>query len=92
MFYGRENAEKRGITEFYSRAHGSEVAKEDPFALYLEKHEQLRKMYLEAEHEDSYYRDQSVFGDGIDIEDTMGVLVNLLKYASGAILAYRLTA
>jgi hypothetical protein len=49
-------------------------------------------MYLEAEHEDSYYRDQSVFVNGIDIEDTMGVLVNLLKYASGAILAYRLTA
>jgi hypothetical protein len=89
MFYGRENAEKRGITEFYSRAHGSEVAKKDPFALHLEEHEQLRKMYLEAEHEDSYYRRQSVFGDGISIEDTMGVLV---KYASGAILTYSLTA
>jgi hypothetical protein len=42
---------KRGITEFYSRAHGGEVAKKDPFALHLEKHEQLRKMYLEPEHE-----------------------------------------
>jgi hypothetical protein len=89
MFYGRENAEKRGVTEFYTRAHGSEVAKKDPFALHLEEHEQLRKMYLEAEHEDAYYRDQSVFGDGISIEDTMGVLV---KYASGAILTYSLTA
>ncbi|KAH6684465.1 putative oxidoreductase yteT [Halenospora varia] len=89
MFYGRENAEKRGVTEFYTRAHGSEVAKKDPFALHLEEHEQLRKMYLEAEHEDAYYRDQSVFGDGISIEDTMGVLV---KYASGAILTYSLIA
>jgi predicted dehydrogenase len=89
MFYGRENAEKRGVTEFYTRAHGSEVAKKDPFALHLEEHEQLRKMYLEAEHEDAYYRDQSVFSDGISIEDTMGVLV---KYASGAILTYSLTA
>jgi predicted dehydrogenase len=89
MFYGRENAEKRGVTEFYTRAQGSEVAKKDPFALHLEEHEQLRKMYLEAEHEDAYYRDQSVFGDGISIEDTMGVLV---RYASGTILTYNLTA
>ncbi|KAH8600058.1 putative oxidoreductase yteT [Bisporella sp. PMI_857] len=89
MFYGRENAESRGINEFYTRAHGSEVAKKDPFALHLEEHEQLRKMYLEAEHEDAYYRDQSVFGDGISIEDTMGVLV---KYKSGAILTYSLIA
>ncbi|PBP16081.1 putative oxidoreductase yteT [Diplocarpon rosae] len=61
----------------------------DPFALHLAEHEQLRRMYLAAEHEDSYYRDQSVFGDGISIEDTMGVLV---RYASGAILTYSLTA
>lgn len=89
MFYGRENAESRGVTDFYTRAHGSEVAKKDPFALHLEEHEQLRKMYLEAEHEDAYYRDQSVFGDGISIEDTMGVLV---KYKCGAILTYSLIA
>ncbi|CZT48446.1 probable dehydrogenases and related proteins [Rhynchosporium secalis] len=89
MFYGRENAEQRGVTEFYTRAHGSEVAKKDPFALHMEEHEQLKKLYLNAEHEDAYYRDQSVFGDGISIEDTMGVLV---RYESGAILTYSLTA
>jgi hypothetical protein len=89
MFYGREKAEKRCITEFYCRAPGSEVAKKDLFALHLEEHEQLRKMYVEAEHEDSYYQDQSVFGDGISIKDTMGVLV---KYASGAFSTYSLTA
>jgi predicted dehydrogenase len=88
-FYGRENAERRGVTEFYSRAHGSEVAKRDPFALHLEEHEQLRAMYLDAEKEDGYYRDQSVFGDGISIEDTMSVMV---RYRSGAVLTYSLTA
>lgn len=88
-FYGRENAEKRGETQFYTRAHGSEAAKEDPFALHLEKNEQLKAMYLDAEKEDSYYRDQSVFGDGISIEDTMGVMV---RYRSGATLTYSLTA
>ncbi|KAK2801621.1 hypothetical protein FQN50_007682 [Emmonsiellopsis sp. PD_5] len=88
-FYGRENAEKRGETKFYTRAHGSEHAKNDPFALHLEDNEQLKAMYLDAEKEDSYYRDQSVFGDGISIEDTMGVMV---RYRSGAVLTYSLTA
>ncbi|PGH19079.1 hypothetical protein AJ79_00113 [Helicocarpus griseus UAMH5409] len=88
-FYGRENAEKRGVTKFYSRAHGNENAKGDPFALNLEENETLKAMYLNAEKEDSYYRDQSVFGDGISIEDTMGVMV---RYKSGAILTYNLTA
>ncbi|MEK3723895.1 MULTISPECIES: Gfo/Idh/MocA family oxidoreductase [Paenibacillus] len=89
MFYGRENAEKRGVTEFYSRAHGSANAKNDPFALHLEENEQLKAMYLDAEKEDGYFRDQSVFGDGINIEDTMGVMV---KYRSNAILTYNLFA
>ncbi|KAH6643099.1 hypothetical protein C7974DRAFT_386783 [Boeremia exigua] len=88
-FYGRENAEKRGVTEFYSRAHGSDVAKSDPFALHMETNTKLKNMYLDAEHEDSYYRDQSVFGDGITIEDTMSVMV---RYRNSAVLTYSLTA
>lgn len=88
-FYGRENAEKRGVTEFYTRAHGSQVAENDPFALHLEKNEKLKSLYLDAEHEDAYYRDQSVFGDGISIEDTMNLLV---RYENGAVLTYSLTA
>jgi len=88
-FYGRENAEQRGVTQFYSRAHGSDAAKDDPFALHMEDSEGLRKLYLDAEHEDGYYRDQSVFGDGISIEDTMGVMV---RYRSGAIMTYSLNA
>lgn len=88
-FYGRENAEQRGVTQFYTRAHGSEAAKDDPFALHMEQSDGLRKLYLDAEHEDGYYRDQSVFGDGISIEDTMGVMV---RYRTGAIMTYSLNA
>lgn len=58
----------------YTRAHGSEAAAEDPFALHLKDSEQLKAMYLDAEHEDAYHRDQSVFSDGISIEDTMNLL------------------
>ncbi len=89
MFYGRENAEKRGITKFYSRAHGSRNAKDDPFALHMEGNPRLESLYLNAEEEDGYFRDQSVFGDGISIEDTMGVMV---KYNSNAIMTYSLNA
>ncbi|KAK3689245.1 hypothetical protein B0T22DRAFT_379979 [Podospora appendiculata] len=88
-FYGRENAEKRGVTQFYSRAHGSEAAKTDPFALHLDEVPALKAMYLDAEHEDGYYRDQSVFGDGINIEDTMNLLV---RYRNGAVMTYSMTA
>ena len=87
LFYGRENAEKRGITKFYYRAHGSEHAKNDPFALHLEDNPQLKALYLDAEKEDGYLRDQSVFGDGISIEDTMAVMV---RYENKAIMTYSL--
>lgn len=88
-YYGRENAEARGVTKFYQRAHGNDYAKDDPFAIDLEANPHLKAMYLEAEKEDGYQRDQSVFGDGIDIEDTLGVLVT---YKNKAILTYSLNA
>lgn len=89
MFYGRENAENRGVTDFYYRGTGSENAKDDPFALDLSKNPQLKGLYLDAEKEDGYLRDQSVFGDGISIEDTLGVMV---RYKNNAIMTYSLNA
>ncbi len=89
MFYGKENAENRGINEFYYRTHGSEAAKNDPFALHMEGNENLEGLYLNAEKYDGYLRDQSVFGDGISIEDVMNVVV---KYESGATMSYSLNA
>jgi hypothetical protein len=88
-FYGRENAEERGVTSFYDRATGCEAANDDPFALDMSKDEGLKRMYLEAESEDGYIRDQSVFSDGISIEDDMSVLV---RYKNRATMTYSLTA
>ncbi|MCM3042082.1 Gfo/Idh/MocA family oxidoreductase [Paenibacillus motobuensis] len=88
-FYGKENAEKRGVTKFYQRAYGSQAAKDDPFALHLDQNEHLKSMYLNAEHEDGYQRDQSVFGDNISIEDTMSVMV---KYKNKTVMNYSLNA
>lgn len=88
-FYGKENAERRGVTHFYPRAHGYEQAKADPFALQMADNPQLKALYLDAEHEDNYFRDQSVFSDGINIEDTLSVLV---KYQNRVQLTYSLNA
>lgn len=89
LFYGRDNAERRGVTRFYDRATGNPAASEDPFALHLDRSPSLKAMYLDAEHEDGYRRDQSVFSDGISIEDTMGVMV---RYDNKAMMTYSLTA
>lgn len=91
VFYGRENAEERGVREFYVRGTGSDIASQDPFALDMakENNAELKKMYHSAEHHDGYLRDQSVFNYGISIEDDMSVLV---RYANKAVMTYHLTA
>jgi len=88
-FYGRENAVARGDGKFtgYPRYTGMDSA-HDPFAFCLES-EEMRGLYLDAEAESGYIRDRNVFRDGINIEDTMSVLV---KYRSGVVLTYSLNA
>ncbi|MBN2449812.1 MAG: Gfo/Idh/MocA family oxidoreductase [Lentisphaeria bacterium] len=89
-FYGRENAEERGVTRFYSRARDNAAAAEDPFALKVREGDtRMLGLYYDAEQEDGYYRDQSVFGDGISIEDTMSVMV---AYNNRAVMTYSLNA
>jgi predicted dehydrogenase len=87
-FYGRENAEKRGVEVKYDRYTGQDT-KGDPFALDLSASESMRELYLEAEKHDGYQRDRNVFGDNITIEDTMSVLV---RYRTGAVLNYSMNA
>lgn len=84
-FYGRENAEERGLSHFYER--GPQPG--DPFALDLAADPVLSSLYLQAEGDDGYVRDRSVFSDGISIEDDMAVLV---RYSTGASMTYHLVA
>lgn len=88
-FYGRQNAEKRGVKNFYYRCHGSEAAKGDHFAIDMDSNPVLKAMYLDAEADSGYIRDRSVFGDDISIEDTMGVLV---RYKNNVIMTYSLNS
>ncbi|MCC5840295.1 MAG: Gfo/Idh/MocA family oxidoreductase [Opitutales bacterium] len=88
-FYGRENAEARGVHAPYYRTTGAPGGEKDPFALDLRKVPQMKALYLDAEHEDGYLRDRNVFSDGISIEDTMNLLV---RYDTGAQMSYSLAA
>jgi predicted dehydrogenase len=89
FFYGDENGARRGLARDYERAHGAPEAADDPFALQLDSSENLTALYLDAEHEDGYHRDQNVFAPGVTIEDDMCVAV---RYRSGATMSYHLTA
>jgi predicted dehydrogenase len=89
MFYGRANAEARGEHYPYARYTGVAEAQCDPFALFLDRDEKLRHLYLEAEADSGYIRDRSVFGEPITIEDTMAVTA---RYQNHVILSYCLIA
>jgi predicted dehydrogenase len=89
VFYGRENAESRGQTQFYHRGTDNPIAAQDPFALDLKADENLKRVYYDNEHHDGYLRDISVFEQYISIEDDMSVVV---RYTNGARMTYHLTA
>ena len=88
-FYGRENAEARGESYSYDRYTGVAEAENDPFALYMDKRDTLKSLYLDAEGDSGYVRDRNVFGDNISAEDTMSVTA---RYRNGALLTYSLLA
>jgi len=88
-FYGRANAEERGVFTPYTRTTGVAAAKDDPFAISLTDNPVQKGLYWDAEKEDGYQRDQNVFGDGISIEDTMSVMV---RYRNKAVMTYSLYA
>ncbi|MFC4114994.1 Gfo/Idh/MocA family protein [Nonomuraea zeae] len=88
-FYGAENARKRGLADRPERAHGAPGLGTDPFLLDIAADERLKRLYLDAEHEDGYIRDQDVFAEGVNIDDNMSVMV---RYANRAVLTYSLHA
>ncbi|MEU8657790.1 Gfo/Idh/MocA family protein [Actinoplanes philippinensis] len=87
-FYGQSGAEAAGLPR-PARAHGAPGLGADPFLLDMTADPRLKALYLDAEHEDGYLRDQDVFGAGIDIDDTMSVLI---RYADRTAMTYSLTA
>ncbi|MBQ7599436.1 MAG: Gfo/Idh/MocA family oxidoreductase [Clostridia bacterium] len=84
-FYGptREERSERCLTcpyknkcEFYVDIHTAEGGNQ-------------KRIYLDCEDVDGYYRDGCVFADEIDIEDSVSVNV---RYSGGTVMSYSLTA
>lgn len=90
VYYGRHNAIVRGDERFtrYDRYTGQDTG-DDPFRYDLTASESIKSLYYDAEEETGYLRDQNVFREGIDIEDSMSVIVT---YRNGVTLNYSLNA
>jgi predicted dehydrogenase len=88
-FYTPEMAKRMGLAGHHERCHGCQESKTCGFFLDLEAEPSLKALYLDNEQHDGYFRDRCVFRPGIDIEDTMNVIVG---YDTGATLSYSLNA
>ncbi|MDQ8199399.1 Gfo/Idh/MocA family oxidoreductase [Pelagicoccus enzymogenes] len=88
-FYTPEMAKRLGLESYHERCQTCPEANKCSFHLDLAKSSTHRKLYLEQEHHDGYYRDRCVFNPRIDIEDTMNVIV---QYDNKVTLSYSLNA
>jgi predicted dehydrogenase len=89
VFYTPDMAARLGLEDHADRCHVCPVFDKCDYHLDLEADANLRALYLEAEDEDGYHRDQCVFAEDITIEDTMQVQV---EYANGVSMNYTLCA
>ncbi len=89
FFYNEKQAERFGLSGHSDRCLDCPVKDKCNFYLDMSNFEIMRGLYLDNEKYDGYFRDCCVFGDDIDIEDFMSVVVG---YKSGAILNYSLVA
>jgi len=88
-FYTPETADRYGLTNRAERCHGCPEAAKCPFQISLADMDRARKLYLECEEHDGYFRDRCVFSGEIDIEDSMNLVVN---YVNGVKMSYSLNA
>lgn len=82
-YYG-PNRDKRGV-----RCQTCEHSQSCEFYTDATANEKTNRFYMDAAKYDGYYVDQCVFGDTIDIYDTMSVNV---RYTRGTQLSFSLTA
>jgi predicted dehydrogenase len=88
-FYTPQTAERYGLHRRGERCLDCAESARCAFFLDLRGDAPLRRVYLENEAHDGYFRDRCVFSPGLDIQDNMHVIA---KYASGAIMSYSLHA
>jgi predicted dehydrogenase len=88
-FYTPKMADRFGLKNRANRCLNCPEAAQCAFFLDLKSFKELKRLYLENEHHDGYFRDQCVFSNKIDIEDTV---VATVDYHCGAKLSYSLNS
>jgi predicted dehydrogenase len=88
-FYTPETANNLGLVKRTERCHDCPEADNCNFHLDLAQGDSMKKLYLDCEQYDGYFRDRCVFSPDIDIEDSMNVIVD---YRNGAKMTYSLNA
>jgi len=90
-FYGPGNGmpEHYGLKGHAQRCLDCRYQRRCPFSFWRKRRPDKNHFYLANEKYDGYHRDQCVFGQGIDIEDTMNLVV---RYNTGALMSYSLNA
>lgn len=87
--YGKENAERGERTNLGEQYLNNEAAKNEPFTVHINQRARLKKLYLEAEHEDGYIHDRNCFAEGITIENNLSMII---KYSNGDVMRYNTCA
>jgi len=88
-FYTPAMARRMGLSGPHQRCRTCTEKDACGFYMDLAADPALKALYVDNEHYDGYFRDQCVWREEIDIEDTMNVIVG---YDSGATLSYSLNA
>jgi predicted dehydrogenase len=88
-FYTPAMAKRLGLKGTYERCHTCPEKKACGFELDLAANANLKRLYLDNERHDGYFRDRCVFRPDIEIEDTMNVIVT---YENNVTMSYSLNA
>jgi predicted dehydrogenase len=88
-YYRPKTLRRMGLSGAHERCLTCPESERCAFHIDLRRDAELKSLYLDQEKFDGYFRDRCPFRDGIDIEDTMNVLV---RYDTGATLTYSLNA
>ncbi len=88
-FYTPEMAKRFGLNSHHERCLICPEKGQCSFRMELDKSAWLKKLYLDNEKYDGYYRDKCVFRPEIDIEDNMNVIVH---YDNNVYMTYSLNA
>ncbi|HBG26904.1 MAG: hypothetical protein A2Y10_10495 [Planctomycetes bacterium GWF2_41_51] len=89
VFYNETQAKRYGLENHGKRCRDCSVSGKCNFFLDMEKFDAMKNLYLDNEKYDGYERDQCIFSDEINIEDTMNVLV---RYKNNVYMSYCLNS